>query len=176
MLAAHRHRDRLVPLRIVTLADRPDLQATVADWQWREWGRPHGRTLESFAQEAAATARPGGPEAGFVLLDGDAPVGTACLTLADLDSRPDLSPWLAGVFVEPAHRGRGHATRLVAAVEQAARARGHGTMWLFTWSAVALYQRIGWEAVGTEQQHGSPVTLMRRDLSRAVPQPVADGR
>ena len=154
-------------LRIVTLAERPDLAAVVADWQWQEWGRPRGRLLASVTEEVAALLRPDGLESGFVLLDGGAPVGTACLTLADLDSRPDLSPWLASVYVPPPQRGRGHAARLVAAVEQAARAQGHSTLWLFTWTTAALYQRLGWQPVGPEPHPSGPVTLMRRTLSVA---------
>jgi GNAT superfamily N-acetyltransferase len=165
--------------RIVTLAERPDLATTVARWQWQEWGCPRGRSLDSVLHEVTAFTDPAAGEASFVLLEDGAPVGTACLTATDLDTRPDLSPWLASVFVEPQHRGRGHATRLVRAVERAATGRGHLTLWLFTWTTAALYTRLGWEVAGLEKHHGGAVTLMRRDLaaavSRAAPPPAAAG-
>ncbi|MCP6582456.1 GNAT family N-acetyltransferase, partial [Klebsiella pneumoniae] len=65
---------------------------------------------------------PGGPNKTFVLFDDDRPVGTAGLMRGDLESRPDLTPWLGGLYVEPAFRSRGHATTLVRQVEDAARA------------------------------------------------------
>jgi hypothetical protein len=39
----------------------------------------------------------------------------------DLDERPDLTPWLAGVFVFPEARGRAHVVHLIQAVEAACR-------------------------------------------------------
>ena len=150
--------------RIVTLAERPDLLGKVAFWQWDAWGRQRGRRLESVAHDVQPLTKQTATEAGFVLLDAGEPVGTACLTQDDLDTRPDLSPWLASVFVEPAYRGRGHATALVHAVEQAAVAGGHTRLWLFTWDTMPLYLRLGWTIAGRETHHGSEVTLMRRDL------------
>lgn len=104
-------------------------------------------------------------EAAFVLLDDDKPIGTACLSVMDLDTRPDLSPWLASVYVVPEARRRGHAAQLVRTVERIAIARGHRTLWLFTWEAAPLYARLGWLVAGEETQHGEYVTLMRRDLT-----------
>ena len=43
----------------------------------------------------------------LVLLDEEHPVGTAALCLDDLEERPDLNLWLAGVYVDPIHRGKG---------------------------------------------------------------------
>ena len=84
---------------------------------------------------------------------------------SDLDSRPDLSPWLGGLYVEPAFRGRGHAARLVCEVEEAARAASVSTLWLYTLNAEALYLRLGWQHAGVEQEDGRDVLLMRRDLA-----------
>lgn len=151
-------------LTIVSLTDRPDLLADVARWQWEEWGRKRGRPLEAVADEVAPLTQPGSDEAGFVLLDGGVPVGTACLTKEDLDSRPDLTPWLASVYVDPAHRRKGHAARLVRAVEDEAVRRGHATLWLFTWTTASLYAALGWDLVGPAEHRGSAVTLMRRTL------------
>lgn len=150
---------------IVGLAQRPDLARTVAYWQWQEWGRRQGRRLASVERDVAQLLDPASGEAGFVALEGDAPVGTACLTLMDLETRPDLTPWLASVFVAPEARGRGHAVRLVRAVEQEAVRRGHATLWLFTWDTAPLYARLGWVVAGEERHHGELVTLMRRDLA-----------
>ncbi len=67
----------------------------------------------------------------FVLLVDDEPVGMASLDAHDLDTRPDLTPWLAGVFVAP-HARAGATPRLVAAVEAFAASLGVATLWLYT--------------------------------------------
>jgi GNAT superfamily N-acetyltransferase len=108
--------------RIETTYGRPDLARIVAGWLVAEFGYPGGRTLEQVV--ARILAPPNGPEETFVLFEQDRPVGTASLSHDDLASRPDLTPWLAGVFVEPAARGRGHASALVRRVEAFAAAAG----------------------------------------------------
>jgi GNAT superfamily N-acetyltransferase len=105
-----------------------------------------------------------GPEETFVLFDGDRPVGTAGLMRSDLESRPDLTPWLGGLFVEPAFRARGHATALVRHVEDFARAALVPVLWLYTLHAEGLYLRLGWQHAGVEQEAGHDVILMRREL------------
>ncbi len=153
-----------VTLTIVSLEARPDLLPDVASWLWQEWGRRKGRTIDMVTARLAA--RPaGGFEQSFVRLSGDVPVATASLVKADLDARPDLSPWLAGVFVDPRFRGQGHAAALVRRVEDAARAQGVTTLWLHTEHAAGLYAKLGWEAIGPEMDYQFAVTLMRRTLS-----------
>src|SRR5688572_13759565 len=56
-------------------------------------------------------AQPGQSQETF-LLDDNVPVGTASLVNSDLPSRPDLTPWLAGVLVLPAFRGQGYSAAL----------------------------------------------------------------
>jgi GNAT superfamily N-acetyltransferase len=100
----------------------------------------------------------------FVLLVDDRPVGTASLAEQDLEERPDLTPWLAGVFVEPESRGRGLAAELIAAVEGECRKMAIPMLWLYTRTAEKVYIRAGWRTVETVAHNGKPYALMRRDL------------
>jgi GNAT superfamily N-acetyltransferase len=148
---------------IVAVSDRPELAPIVATWLMAEFGYPGGRTVEELTAKILAPAV--GPEESFVLLDRDRPVGTASLVHDDLASRRDLTPWLAGVFVEPAYRGRGYASVLVRRVEAFASAASVATLWLYTWTAESLYARLGWERVGLETNRGEEVVLMARRLT-----------
>jgi GNAT superfamily N-acetyltransferase len=148
---------------IVAVSDRPELAPVVATWLIAEFGYPGGRTVEELT--ARILEPPTGPEESFVLFDQDRPVGTASLAHDDLASRRDLTPWLAGVFVEPAYRGRGYATLLVRQVEAFASASSVPVLWLYTWTAESLYATLGWKRVGTETNRGAEVVLMSRRLS-----------
>ena len=155
---------------VVSTSERPDLVPEVARWLWHEWWRRNGHSFEETvdAVRESVTARPM-PRTFILLADGQ-PVGTASLAARDLEERPDLSPWLADVFVLPAARGRGHAVRLVGAVEAECRAASIPTLWLYTRAAERLYARNGWRTVETIQRNGGRYALMRRDLfGRAVP-------
>lgn len=149
---------------VTTVLARPDLIPTVARWLWDEWARHKGRSLDRVVERLRSRTATVGPEQTWVVLDGDTAVATASLVHDDLDDRPELTPWLASVYVDPPHRGRGHAARLVRVVEDATRAGGVRTLWLHSEHAAGLYAKLGWIAVGAEVDHGHPVTLMRRDL------------
>ncbi|KTS30551.1 hypothetical protein NS228_16705 [Methylobacterium indicum] len=151
---------------IVATAERPGLAAVTARWRWEAFARGQGRSLAAVAADEAATAAGPGPmPRTLVLLAGGEPVGMASLTAHDLDPRPDLTPWLAGVFVAPHARGRGHAARLVAAVEAEAAALSVPTLWLYTRTAEPLYARIGWRSVERFLHRDKVYALMRRDLA-----------
>lgn len=154
-----------VVIEIVSLVERSDLVPVVARWQWLEWGKRQGATVEQIASFLAAYCTAQGVPQGFVLLEDGMPAGTATLDHADLDARPDLTPWLANVFVAPDFRGRGHARRLVRHVEAAARAAGIGTLYLHTESAMALYAGLGWVEIAQADHHGHAVTVMRNVLA-----------
>lgn len=138
--------------QVVAVSDRPDLAPIVATWLVSAFGYPGGKTLEEMT--SLILAPPRGPEETFVLLDQDKPVGTASLAHDDLASRRDLTPWLAGMFVEPSSRDRGCAAALVRQVEAFASSASVTTLWLYTWTAEPLYARLGWQRVGLEKDRG----------------------
>ena len=150
--------------RIAAVSEHPELAPVVASWLIDAFGNPNRRTVDGLA--ALILSPPVGPEETFVLFDRDQPVGTASLAHQDLETRPDLTPWLAGVFVQPAFRSRGYATALVRRVEAFASAASVPTLFLYTWTAEALYTRLGWERVGleTHPKMGIEVVLMTRRL------------
>jgi GNAT superfamily N-acetyltransferase len=152
-------------ISIVTIADRPDLVPMVAQWLWHEWWQDDGYTLEQTRAAVAASISRSGPPQTFVLLVDGEPIGTASLVAHDLDERPDLTPWLAGVFVIPEARGRGHVIHLIQAVEAACRSAAIPIVWLYTACAERVYARAGWRSVEAIQRSGRrSVMLMRRDL------------
>lgn len=149
---------------IASVSKQPELAALVAKWRVDAFfNHPSGYTVTEMT--TLILKPPGGPNETFVLFDDGRPVGTAGLMCSDLESRPDLTPWIGGLYVEPAFRGRGHATALVRQVEDFARAVPVPTLWLYTVSADGLYLRLGWQHVGVEQEDGRDVILMRRNLS-----------
>ncbi len=151
---------------VVSILDRPDLLPITARWRWEAFFQARGRSFESVLAEAEAAVAARNPlPQTLVLLADDEPVGTASLAAQDLEERPDLTPWLAGVVVAPEWRGRGLAGRLIAAIETMALAQGFGTLWLYTSAAERVYARAGWRTVEMVQNRGRLVALMQRGLA-----------
>jgi GNAT superfamily N-acetyltransferase len=135
-----------------------------ARWRWEAFLRdtePFAEVLKRAQRTAAMRVT---IPRTFVLLVNDEPVGTASLTAHDLEERPDLAPWLAGMFIAPHARGRGYAAQLITAVEEEARNASISALWLYTNTAERVYARVGWRTVETVQHKGKPFALMCRDL------------
>lgn len=153
-------------MRIEGIADHPALVETVARWQWSEWG--HLDPADSLAARIASLRDQTDPcriPVTFIALDGDEPLGSASLVMDDLPPHPDLSPWLASVYVTPTARGRGVASALVRHAVGRAAAMGVARLYLYTEGARGLYEKLGWRAIAEDHFEGSPVTIMAIDLA-----------
>ncbi|NOU13132.1 MAG: GNAT family N-acetyltransferase, partial [Methylococcaceae bacterium] len=81
------------------------------------------------------------------------------------DTRPELTPWLASVFVAPKHRNNGVGSQLVKNVMQQAKEAGINELYLFTPDRETFYQKLGWSVLAKEDYRGHAVTVMSVKLS-----------
>jgi GNAT superfamily N-acetyltransferase len=153
-------------MHIELLADHPWLVPVIAGWHFDEWSECYpGTTRAAWTAELAGRCERDRIPTTFVALVDAEPVGSASLVLCDMDTRPDLCPWLAAVYVLPAFRRRGIATALVTHALAQARQFGVRQLYLWTDSAASLYSRLGWRPLAEEPYKGKPVLVMVRDLS-----------
>jgi GNAT superfamily N-acetyltransferase len=130
------------------LADRREFITTIARWLHEEWGRL--RRNETVHDRVARVELACGHReipTTFVAVDGDQPIGCASLIEHDMLTRPELSPWLAGVFVPRDHRRRGIGAALVERVAHEARSLGVPRLYLYTPGSGALYLSLGWSVL-----------------------------
>jgi GNAT superfamily N-acetyltransferase len=155
-------------LTIAPLADRPDLISLIASWHWDEWGHhdPDG-SLESWATGLAGRTFRHAIPTTLIAIRKDEPLGSVTLVEHDMSTRTDLSPWLAGLFVHPDHRGQGIGSALLGAAVKLAAELNVPTLYLYTRGAEPFYAAHGWETFGTEFYEGRDVTLMRIALASA---------
>jgi GNAT superfamily N-acetyltransferase len=154
-------------VRIESIAEHPELIETVARWQFGEWGHlePGDSLAARIAYLGRQAAYPGRIPTTFIALDGDEPLGSASVVEYDMETHPELTPWLASVYVQPDARGRGVASALVRCVMQEVTALGVSRLYLFTESARGLYEKLGWQMIGTDYYEGFDVTIMTVDLA-----------
>ncbi|MCG7599383.1 GNAT family N-acetyltransferase [Halomonas sp. McH1-25] len=149
--------------------DSPHLE-TVVTWQHESWGHLNpSLTFDARYDEVCGECGPGGVPRVFVALHEGQPIGTASLIESDMTTRPQLTPWLASVFVPPEWRGQGIASRLVRRVEEEARWAGIERFYLYTPDQQALYARLGWQAYESLTYRGEAVTVMTRYLNDDTP-------
>ncbi len=122
-------------------------------------------TPESRAQELGRRIGKSSIPLTLVVLDRETPIGSASLVEHDLDSRPDLSPWVASVVVRSDYQRQGVGTALMRRIEDEAVKLGIKTLYLFTPDMEVFYATLDWVVVGRELFKGRfEVTLMEKAL------------
>lgn len=128
-------------VRIVHLADYPQHQQQVIDWQWQAFGSENSRAF--FASVVKSSLRHEGLPITFIALQGDKLVGTVGLWRCDLISRQDLTPWLAALYVDESQRGGGLGLQLQQHVQDFSRQAGFKELYLYS-EFTGYYERHGW--------------------------------
>ena len=152
-------------MKILNLAAAPEHIPTIAAWHHAQWGYLNpGTTVETRIQKMQRYLKGHAVPAMYICVDGDQLVGTAALVESDMDSHPELSPWLASVYVNPDYRNRGVGAALVRHVVSKAKAQGFCPLYLFTPDQKNFYQSLGWEFMEQESYRGGEATLMKITL------------
>lgn len=153
-------------MNIINLSDAPQHIPTIAAWHQTQWGYLNpGSSVESRIIKMQRYIKGAAMPTMYICVDGKTVLGTAALVESDMDSHPELSPWLASVYVDAAYRKRGIGAKLVKQVVAEARAQGFSTLYLFTPDQAHFYQELGWQFIALEAYRGSDATLMKIDLS-----------
>jgi GNAT superfamily N-acetyltransferase len=152
-------------LKILPLARVPEHLVTLAQWHHRQWSylypdESFDDRLRRMQPHLHASFIPG----TYVAID-SSPVGSASIIENDMETRPELTPWLASVYVKPDFRHRGIGRQLVNHIEKLAGEHNIRQLFLFTPDQQAFYQRLGWDTYDNTTYHDENVTIMVRDCS-----------
>lgn len=137
-----------VKFEISNLNDFPELKLVAADRVWNAWWRPYGRLLQVVTDFFDDLPRARGIPFGLVAHDDGRYVGSILALVSDLDERPELSPWVGALWVEPDFRRQGVAAALVKAALNEIFAVGHEVAFLCaTAEKRVMYQNQGWQLI-----------------------------
>lgn len=152
-------------LTFVTTKERPDLVNTTGTWRWEAFFQGGTVTHEEMLKREidGASVSELMPTV-LVMLENELPVAMSALCLDDLEGRPELNPWLAGVYVDRPHRGRGHGARMIAELESLARREGIPRLTLYTSHAAGFYMKSGWATIETFENTGRTYSIMQKGL------------
>lgn len=149
-------------MTILDLSCEPGHIPVLAGWHHSQWQELNpGRTLEqriaSMQEYLGESLLP----STFIYKHRQQLAGSAALIACDMDSHPELTPWLASVYVDERFRRHGIGSKLVKHAMQQARQAGIARLYLFTPDRAEFYQQLGWTKMAEEIYHGQNVTLMQ---------------
>lgn len=134
-----------LPFTISDLRQRPAFFDTVADRIWQAWWKPDQHPLDLIAGRLRENLTDTPIPLALVAHDGDAFLGTASVIPSDLAERPQLTPWIAAVWVEPHARQHGIGGALVNRATQDCFALGFERAYLCARPQRAtFYEGLGW--------------------------------
>ncbi len=107
----------------------PHFAATLADRAWNAWWTDKISLAEYRSWVDACLVDEGVPMA-LVAHDGERYLGSVKLIASDLDSRPQYTPWIAALWVDPENRCQGVATRLLHEAAASAKRAGFASAYL----------------------------------------------
>ena len=93
-------------------------------------------------------------------------LGMVSLKFHDMDTRPDLDPWLGGLLVLPERRNQGIGTMLMRRATEEARRLDISRLYLWTHTAERLYHKLGWQLVERTNYFGKEAVVMEMDLRK----------
>ena len=126
---------------IIRLTDAPHRLERLASWFHEKWGIPLSAYKESMQDCLSGDCAV--PE-WYVAVENDRIIGGAGVIENDFHDRPDLSPNVCALFVEPDRRGEGIAGAILEFICKDMKKRGINTLYLVT-DHTSFYERYGWE-------------------------------
>jgi GNAT superfamily N-acetyltransferase len=153
------------PFIIFNLRTEPHHILQLADWHHHEWsslnpGQTVDQRIESMQSYLSDDLIP-----STFIAQGTHLMGSAAIIENDMDTRPELTPWLASVFVAKEFRNYGVGSRLVEHVMEEARKSGIKELYLFTPDRVSFYEKLGLRVLSYEVYRGHWVSVMSIKLS-----------
>jgi GNAT superfamily N-acetyltransferase len=151
--------------KIINLKTEPRHIPVLADWHHHEWSSLNpGQTVDQRIAAMSSYLCEALLPSTFIAR-GIHLMGSAAIIESDMDTRPELTPWLASVYVAPEFRNQGVGSRVVEHVMKEARKAGIEELYLFTPDRVSFYERLGWRFLDYEGYRGHWVTVMSVKLN-----------
>jgi GNAT superfamily N-acetyltransferase len=133
------------PFTISDLRQCPQFFDTVAGRIWQEWWQAGGTPLDYISGRLRENMEATPIPFALVAHDGERFLGTCSVIASDLAERPQLTPWVAAVWVEEQARGHGVGAALVDRAAQDGFALGIDRIYLCARPRMTgFYERLGW--------------------------------
>jgi N-acetylglutamate synthase-like GNAT family acetyltransferase len=137
-----------MPFTISDLRQFPEFFDIVAERIWQAWWKADGHPLDYISGRLRENLSDTPIPFALVAHDGETFLGTASVIASDLAERPQFTPWVAAVWVDPRARRRGVGAALVNRAALDCFALGVSRAYLCARpQRSGYYERLGWTSI-----------------------------
>lgn len=136
----------------------------ICGWNYNWWGIRNNDSFEAvkcYLEHSLCKDRL--PQTYVALIDNQ-PVGMYQISMSDdLETRPDIYPWLVNVYVDESFRGKGICKEMMNTVSENAKKINLTELFLYT-KHIGLYEKFGWKFVEEVKtfRNDSPIERLYR--------------
>jgi len=153
-------------MEIAKLSNKLSFIDEIAALHHEEWKHlSPSKSVENRRATLISAATSEGFPTFYIAYEDNEFIGSAAIVAKDMDSRPDIGPWLAAVYVKEKWRKQGVATSLLKHCEFQASKVGVKTLYLFTEFASQLYAKNGWISLERCEYRGINVEVMYKTFA-----------
>ncbi|KOP67239.1 acetyltransferase [Bacillus sp. FJAT-18019] len=131
---------------IFDIRDKKGYFEAAVNYFWEQWGSDSNYHFYKDCIEHSCEMKNDVP-AFFIAMDKDKIIGSYALLRSDLNSRQDLTPWLACLFVDPEYRGKNLGSILQEHAINQSKIKGYQKLYLCT-DLTGYYERTDWKHIG----------------------------
>lgn len=129
-------------MEIIEIQQRPELFNDAVKVFWEQWGSENNYSFYEDCMKHSGKTKDAIPRF-YIALENGQIVGTYAILRNDINSRQDLFPWLACLYIDPAYRGNSNGKQLMEHGLQETARLGYKKLYL-TSDLEGYYEKYGW--------------------------------
>jgi GNAT superfamily N-acetyltransferase len=133
-------------IHIFDVREKPDIVKTAIEFFWTQWGSNSNFNFYRDCIERSCDTQSDIPRF-YIALEDNQIIGSYALLRSDLNSRQDLFPWFACLYVDPEHRGKNIGGQLQNHALNQVRQKGYENLYLCT-DLTDYYEKNNWRFIG----------------------------